>query len=205
MVCCRNGKKAKAVDWNAATRCPGPRRPTIERPQCKLGRPFMKPIRLLSAVALLVATLSSAFAAEAVFPPGVRVGMNRWSAWSAPRPSSDSKPRTKRQGAGGGTPGRGLRRSRQRLQGHSGRHRRHQAGRASRPRRHGLLHRGKRQGWRQQCAALFDDPAGRHLLRLCRRAGSRECQQNLYRRSGAADVCVGRRSARKFRSTSSLG
>jgi hypothetical protein len=35
----------------------------------------MKPIRLLSAVALLVATLSPAFAAEAVFPPGVRVGM----------------------------------------------------------------------------------------------------------------------------------
>jgi hypothetical protein len=35
----------------------------------------MKPIRLLSAVALLIATLSPAFAAEAVFPPGVRVGM----------------------------------------------------------------------------------------------------------------------------------
>jgi hypothetical protein len=35
----------------------------------------MKPIRLLSAVALLIATLSPALAAEAVFPPGVRVGM----------------------------------------------------------------------------------------------------------------------------------
>jgi hypothetical protein len=35
----------------------------------------MNPIRLLSAVALLVAALGPAFAAEAVFPPGVRVGM----------------------------------------------------------------------------------------------------------------------------------
>jgi hypothetical protein len=36
---------------------------------------FMKPIRLLSAVALLIATFSSAFAADPVFPPGARVGM----------------------------------------------------------------------------------------------------------------------------------
>jgi ribosomal protein L12E/L44/L45/RPP1/RPP2 len=35
----------------------------------------MNPIRLLSAVALLVATLCPALAAEAVFPPGVRVGV----------------------------------------------------------------------------------------------------------------------------------
>jgi hypothetical protein len=35
----------------------------------------MKPIRLSSAVALLVATLSPALAADPVFPPGVRVGM----------------------------------------------------------------------------------------------------------------------------------
>jgi len=35
----------------------------------------MKPIRLLSAVALLVATLSPALAADPVFPPGMRVGM----------------------------------------------------------------------------------------------------------------------------------
>ena len=40
-------------------------------------------------------------------------------------------------------------------------------------------------------AALFDDPAGRHLLRLCRRAGSRERQQDLHRRGRAADVCLG--------------
>jgi hypothetical protein len=35
----------------------------------------MKHIRLLSALALLVSALGPAFAAEAVFPPGVRVGM----------------------------------------------------------------------------------------------------------------------------------
>jgi hypothetical protein len=35
----------------------------------------MKPIRLFAAVALLVTTTCSAFAAEAVFPPGARVGM----------------------------------------------------------------------------------------------------------------------------------
>ncbi len=35
----------------------------------------MKPIRLLSAVALLVATLSAARAADPVFPPGMRVGL----------------------------------------------------------------------------------------------------------------------------------
>src|SRR3954468_18984414 len=52
------------------------RRPTIERPQCQPGRSFnMTPIRLFTAVALLVATTSSAFAADPVFPPGARVGM----------------------------------------------------------------------------------------------------------------------------------
>jgi len=35
----------------------------------------MTPIRLFTAVALLVATTSSAFAADPVFPPGARVGM----------------------------------------------------------------------------------------------------------------------------------
>ena len=35
----------------------------------------MKPIRLLSAVALLVSALCPAFAADPVFPPGMRVGM----------------------------------------------------------------------------------------------------------------------------------
>jgi hypothetical protein len=35
----------------------------------------MKPIRLLAAIALLVGALSPAFAADVVFPPGVRVGM----------------------------------------------------------------------------------------------------------------------------------
>src|SRR5260370_36281527 len=35
----------------------------------------MKPIRLLTAVALLVGAMSPGFAADAIFPPGVRVGM----------------------------------------------------------------------------------------------------------------------------------
>src|SRR3954471_16512095 len=51
------------------------RRPTIERPQCKPGRPFMKPVRYLAAVALVIAATCSAFAADPVFPPGARVGM----------------------------------------------------------------------------------------------------------------------------------
>jgi hypothetical protein len=58
-------------------------RPTIERPQCNLNRFFMKPIRLKSAVALLMGAIGLVFylaigpvlAAELVFPPGVRVGM----------------------------------------------------------------------------------------------------------------------------------
>jgi hypothetical protein len=35
----------------------------------------MKPIRLLAAIALLVTAICPAFAADAIFPPGVRVGM----------------------------------------------------------------------------------------------------------------------------------
>src|SRR6202140_5923129 len=57
--------------------------PTIERPQCNLSRFFMKPIRLKSAVALLMGAIGlvvclamgPAVAAEPVFPPGIRVGM----------------------------------------------------------------------------------------------------------------------------------
>jgi hypothetical protein len=49
--------------------------PTMERPQCKPSRIFMKPIGLISAIALLVAAISPAFAADPVFPPGVRVGL----------------------------------------------------------------------------------------------------------------------------------
>ena len=37
--------------------------------------PYMTPIRFFAAVALLVAATSAAFATEAVFPPGARVGM----------------------------------------------------------------------------------------------------------------------------------
>src|SRR5882724_11014373 len=58
-------------------------RPTIERPQCKPSRFLMKLIRPLTAVALLVTAMSPvlcpvlcpALAADAIFPPGVRVGM----------------------------------------------------------------------------------------------------------------------------------
>src|SRR4030088_3509610 len=39
------------------------------------GRPFIKPLRYLAAVALTVAATCSAFAADPVFPPGARVGM----------------------------------------------------------------------------------------------------------------------------------
>ncbi len=100
-----------------------------------------------------------------------------------------------RQGAGDGPAGRGLWRSRQRLrlQGQSRRHRRRQAGDHRDRGRARLLHRGKRQGKRQgrccQCAALLDDPAGPHLLRLCRGSGARKRLQDLYRRRRAPDVC----------------
>ena len=54
-----------------------------------------------------------------------------------------------------------------------------------------LLYRRKRQGWRHQRAALFDDHAGRYVLRLYRGTGPRERQQDLHRRRGPADVRLG--------------
>src|ERR1700710_596117 len=51
------------------------RRPTIERPQCKPGRSFMKSLRYFAAVALVVAMTCSARAADPVFAPGARVGL----------------------------------------------------------------------------------------------------------------------------------
>ena len=56
-----------------------------------------------------------------------------------------------------------------------------------------------------QCAALFDDPAGPHLLRLCRRAGAGERLQDLYRRRRAPDVRLRRDPQARFRSRSSSG
>src|ERR1700709_2243813 len=50
-------------------------RPTIERPHCKPGRSFMKPLRYFAAVALVVAMTCSARAADPVFAPGARVGL----------------------------------------------------------------------------------------------------------------------------------
>src|SRR6267143_7189797 len=87
LPCCRNcsvaetPKRLKATELN---RGPGkrPDRPTIERPQCKPSRFFMKPIRLMFAVTLLVAAACSAFypalpalAADPIFPAGSRVGL----------------------------------------------------------------------------------------------------------------------------------
>src|SRR6266568_1343595 len=74
--CCRDIKTAKSgpTDTRPLSTL-GLHRPTIERPQCKPGRPFMKPVRHLAAVALVVAATCSAFAADPVFPPGGRVGM----------------------------------------------------------------------------------------------------------------------------------
>src|SRR6201992_3952062 len=82
MVCCRDGKAAKAGReivpvWPAAFRPalqPSPR-PTIERPPCQPRGFSMKSIRFLSAVALLVASMHPAFAADPVFPRGSRVGL----------------------------------------------------------------------------------------------------------------------------------
>ena len=51
------------------------RRPTIERPLCKPGRIFMKPLRYVAAVALVVAATCSARAADPVFAPGARIGV----------------------------------------------------------------------------------------------------------------------------------
>src|SRR5437899_3891746 len=51
-------------------------RPTIERPQCKPHGFFMKCLRFLIAVTLLAAAAwRPALAADATFPPGVRVGL----------------------------------------------------------------------------------------------------------------------------------
>src|ERR1700688_1764388 len=77
VACCRDLKPAKTgrQSFPVRDRC----RPTIERPQCKPSRNFMKLIRLTAAIALVVAAASLAFrpalAADPVFPPGMRVGL----------------------------------------------------------------------------------------------------------------------------------
>src|ERR1700680_3398979 len=42
----------------------------------------------------------------------------------------------------------------------------------------GLLHHRNRQERHQHRTPIFDDPAGRHLRRLCRRSSPRECRQD---------------------------
>jgi len=54
---------------------PVPAAPATERPQCKPSKLPMKHIRILTAVILLASAAGSALAAEAIFPPGSRVGM----------------------------------------------------------------------------------------------------------------------------------
>src|SRR4051794_18928829 len=49
--------------------------PIIERPQCSTSRFFMKHIGRLFTLALSWAALSPAFAADPVYPPGLRIGL----------------------------------------------------------------------------------------------------------------------------------
>src|SRR5258707_1079877 len=75
LACCRNIKTAKSERTKR-----GLRNTAISgRPLNGLNADpvgfFMKPIRLLPAVVLFVAAMCPAFAADPVFPPGVRVGM----------------------------------------------------------------------------------------------------------------------------------
>src|ERR1700756_2108670 len=79
--CCPQVKPAKSDPTEGAPQEPrrprvkGSRWPTTERPQYNPNRFFMKPLRLLTATALLVAAFRPALAADAVFPLGVRVGL----------------------------------------------------------------------------------------------------------------------------------
>ena len=142
----------------------------------------MKLLRLLFAAALFGAAFGPAFAADPVFPPGVRVGMTPLVGLVAAKTFAGFETedqgvkvlvaelpadaygevmnafKANPGGAGGIKP--------ESIETAAG---------------IGLLHRRNRQERPDHRAALFDDPAGRHLLRLYRRAGSRECLQNLYR------------------------
>src|SRR3954465_6582577 len=69
------GKPFSYAGRNRRPRRAWPQPPIIERPQCKPSRPFMKHIGRLFAPALLWAALSPAFAADPVYPPGLRVGL----------------------------------------------------------------------------------------------------------------------------------
>src|SRR6266853_5235252 len=73
--CCQTVKTARSGALKLGPRLMGHDRPTIERPQCEPSRFSMKPSRLLTAISLLIAASSPGFAADTVFPPGVRVGM----------------------------------------------------------------------------------------------------------------------------------
>src|SRR3982074_2531776 len=70
-ACCRTIKTAKS--GRAEAGCRFIFRPTIERPQCKPNRFFMKCLRFLTVATLLALAWRPALAADATFPPGLRV------------------------------------------------------------------------------------------------------------------------------------
>ena len=165
--------------------------------------------RLLAAVALVVAATSSAFAADVVFPPGARVGMTPLvglvkaktfagfetedqgvkvlvtdlpaEAYGEVASAFKANP-----GGTGGVKPESIETA---------------AGLAY----YTVENAKERQGWRHQCPALFDDPAGPHLLRLCRRAGAGERLEDLHRRRHAPDVCDRRDPQRGAGRASSSG
>jgi hypothetical protein len=73
LIYCRNGETVAVCGLQPRAQWPRP--PIIEWPQCKPSRFFMKHIGRLFAPALLWAALSPAFAADPVYPPGIRIGL----------------------------------------------------------------------------------------------------------------------------------
>jgi hypothetical protein len=71
--CCGRRKTVKSGRIDAGSAEP----PTIERPQCKPSQSPMTQSRLFSALAIasFFATAGAALAAEAIFPPGQRIGI----------------------------------------------------------------------------------------------------------------------------------
>src|SRR3954454_12712712 len=55
--------------------CDGREGPIMVRPQCKASKIFMKTVRQLFPLVLLLAFSSPGFAADAVSPPGLRIGL----------------------------------------------------------------------------------------------------------------------------------
>src|SRR5271163_2636142 len=66
-------KASRPKTWPAGSRPRAP--PILGRLRCKPGRFSMKLIRLISAAVLFVAASGPGFAADPIFPPGLRVGL----------------------------------------------------------------------------------------------------------------------------------